>query len=272
MKKNHTQWGRATVLTLVAASSIGWLGAPQVHAGLFNVSPDKERSMGDDAAKQIGAGSKTVTGPVADWVKDIGARLASVSSPEFKYTFTVIDSPEINAFALPGGHVFVYTGIRKVAQSDDQLAAVLAHEITHAEEHHYAKQYSKSSKRGLLLGVLTAVVGVPYAASQVIGIADFAATARYSRVLESEADKKGLLRMARAGFDPHGMEQLLSNLEKEDRDSNGLNKWFTDHPATEKRLEDVKTLMPQAVAAEAKPSTAASTVVSDTPTQVVAAQ
>ena len=71
-------------------------------------------------------------GPVEDWVQAVGQRLAQVSDPKWKYCFRVIDSPEVNAFALPGGYVYVFTGLRKVVQTDDELAAVLAHEITHA--------------------------------------------------------------------------------------------------------------------------------------------
>src|SRR5690348_3265694 len=74
------------------------------QAGLFSVSPDKERRMGDDAAREIEGGARIVNGPVAEWVETVGQRLAAASNPEFKYSFRVIDSPEINAFALPGGY------------------------------------------------------------------------------------------------------------------------------------------------------------------------
>ncbi|MGI8711252.1 MAG: M48 family metalloprotease, partial [Acidimicrobiales bacterium] len=129
------------------------------RAGLFSLSPEKERNIGAEASKQIEAQAPIVTGPVADWVESVGQKLVKKSNPEFKYSFRVIESPEINAFALPGGYVYVYTGLRKVASNDDELAAVLAHEITHAEEHHYASQYKKSSRRGLLLGVGSLLLG-----------------------------------------------------------------------------------------------------------------
>src|SRR5688572_21972598 len=74
---------------------------PSAQAGLFSVSPSKERRIGEEAAREIEAQSRIVSGPVAEWVEAIGQRLAAVSKTEFEYSFKVIDSPEINAFALP---------------------------------------------------------------------------------------------------------------------------------------------------------------------------
>ena len=150
---------RKSFLVPVLALSLCAAAPHSAHAGLFSISPEKERSMGADAAKQIESQARIVRGPVADWVSAVGNRLAAASSKEFKYSFKVIDSPEVNAFALPGGYIYVYTGIRKIAQTDDELAAILAHEITHSEQHHYARQFKKASKRGLLYGNGGALAG-----------------------------------------------------------------------------------------------------------------
>lgn len=211
------------------------LGSP-AQAGLFSVSPDKERKLGDEAAREIDGQARIVTGPVADWVSSVGERLAAVSNPEFKYSFKVVEGKEINAFALPGGHVYVFTGLRKVAQTEDELAAILAHEITHAEDHHYARQSSKDGKRGLLLGVLSAVVGLPNLAHQALSMANLATSLKYSRTSETEADLKGMERMARAGFDPQGMVSVLERLAKEDRGGGTLDNWFGDHPDADRRI------------------------------------
>ena len=160
-----------------------------------------------------------------------------MSDPEFTYTFHVIDSPEINAFALPGGYVFVYTGLRKVAHTDDELAAVMAHEITHAEQHHYAKEYKKASQRGLLVGVLGVVTGISEFGEQALSVLDYSMTQKYSRESETEADNLGMKRMVRAGFDPHAMVTLLQNLAKEDEGGDRLDKWFGDHPDSQSRVE-----------------------------------
>lgn len=219
--------------------------APTVaQAGPFSVSPDKERRIGQDAAADIEKNAPMVTGPVNDWVQSVGSRLAAVSSKEFSYTFHVIDSPEINAFCLPGGHVYVYTGLRKVVKTDDELAAVLAHEITHAEEHHYAKASAKSSGRGALLGIGSILLGLPGIATQVIGLVDFSMTQKYSRSAEYQADREGLARMERAGFDPGAMVNVLQRLANED-ETDALTSWMSDHPEGKKRVAAIQSLLPK---------------------------
>lgn len=224
----------------LSAALLGGFAAVPAHAGLFSIGPEKERRMGDEAAREIDAQARIVTGPVADWVASVGARLAVASNKEFTYSFKVVEGKEINAFALPGGHIYVFTGIRKIAQTDDELAAILAHEITHSEQHHFARQYGKASKRGAILGVLSAVVGLPNVAQQIVSLADFAATQKYSRTHETEADLLGMQRMQRAGFDPKGMVSILERLAKEDRSGGSLDRWFGDHPDSKRRIERAK--------------------------------
>ena len=229
--------------TLVLAAALTF--APSVvQAGPFSVSPAKERRIGQEAAADIEKNAPIVTGPVNDWVQGVGKRLAAVSGKEFNYTFHVIDSPEINAFCLPGGHIYVYTGLRKVVKTDDELAAVLAHEITHAEEHHYAKASAKASGRGTLLGIGSILLGLPGIATQALGILDFSMTQKYSRSNEYEADREGLARMERAGFDPNAMVSVLERLANED-ETDSLTSWMSDHPEGKKRVAAIQQLLPK---------------------------
>lgn len=232
---------KSIILGIGVAASL-FLAPRPAHAKLFGVSPDKERKIGQEAASDIEKGAPLVTGPVEEWVQRIGARLAAKSGPEFKYTFHVIDAPQINAFCLPGGHIFVYTGLRKVVKTDDELASVLAHEITHAEEHHYAKQFSKSSKRGALLGAVSIFAGLPGAVSQGLSILDFSMSQKYSRENETQADTEGLFRMKRAGFDPGAMVTVLQRLSEED--DSGVDQWMSDHPEGKKRVAKIQSLLP----------------------------
>ena len=228
------------ILFVTALCAAITLPSPQIaHAGMFSVSVEKEKKLGQQAAEQIEQSPEIVSGPVQDWVQRIGARLAKVSDPQFEYTFHVIDSPEINAFCLPGGHVYVYTGLRKVVKTDDELAAVLAHEITHAEEHHYAKQSSKSGKRSTLLTIGSILLGLPGIAQAAVGIVDQSLSARYSRDQEYEADHDGLLRMKKAGFDGEAMVNVLQRLANED-DTSGIDRWMSDHPEGKKRVVAVQ--------------------------------
>jgi predicted Zn-dependent protease len=239
--RNTFAW--LTVLCLSAMlppSSVveAWLSPAQ--AKLFSVSPEQERRMGEEAAREIESQVRIVSGPVSDWVNRVGRRLAAASDPKWKYSFKVIDRPEINAFALPGGYVYVFTGLRKVVKTDDELAAVLAHEITHAEQHHYARQYARSSKRGAILGIFSAVVGIPNVAAQALSIADFSLTKKYSRQQETESDILGMQRMVRAGFNPQGMVSLLTKLSEEQGRVSSLDKWFGDHPDGPKRVRSTQ--------------------------------
>lgn len=218
------------------------LSAP-VNAGVFSVSPEKERKLGQQAAQQIEQGTPIVSGPVADWVQRVGAKLVTVSDPEFEYSFHVIDSPEINAFALPGGHIYVYTGLRRIVKTDDELAAVLAHEITHSEKHHYAKQSKKSNDRGALLTIASILVGLPGIAQTAVGILDASMSAKYSREHEYEADREGLLRMKRAGYKPEAMADVLDRLASQD-DLHGIDRWMSSHPEGKKRVATIRAMLP----------------------------
>ena len=235
---------KTIVLALAFATAVPVLVPLTAHAGPFSVSPDKERRVGQEAAADIEKNAPIVTGPVADWVERVGKRLAAVSNPEFKYDFHVIDSPEINAFCLPGGHVFVYTGMRKVVKTDDELAAVLGHEITHAEEHHYAKGSAKANGRGTLLAVGSILLGLPPALGQALSIGNDAMTQKYSRSNEYQADREGLARMERAGFDPNAMVTVLQRLSNEE-DTDSLFQWMADHPEGKKRVAAIQALLPK---------------------------
>lgn len=214
------------------------------HAGPFSVTPAKERRIGQEAAADIEKNAPIVSGPVADWVERVGKRLTAVSNKEFSYDFHVIDSPEINAFCLPGGHIFVYTGLRKVVKTDDELAAVIAHEITHAEEHHYAKASAKANGRGTLLAVGSILLGIPPALGQALSIGSDAMTQKYSRSNEYQADREGLARMERAGFDPNAMMRVLQRLSNED-DTDSSFQWMSDHPEGKKRVAAIEQLLPK---------------------------
>ena len=214
------------------------------QAGPFSVTPTKERKVGQQAAADIEKNAPIVTGPVADWVERIGKRLAATSDPEFNYDFHVIDSPEINAFCLPGGHIYVYTGLRKVVKTDDELASVLAHEITHAEEHHYAKASAKANGRGTLLAVGSILLGIPPALGQALSIGNDAMTQKYSRSAEYQADREGLARMERAGFDPNSMVTVLQRLSNEEN-SDSMFQWMSDHPEGKKRVAAIQSLLPK---------------------------
>jgi predicted Zn-dependent protease len=147
-------------------------------------------------------------------VKEVGRRIAAVSGhPDWDWQFTVFQNDEPNAFALPGGKVGVYTGLFKVAKNDDQLAAVLAHEIGHAIARHGAERMSQgilTQLGGVAVGAATGSQGYVQAYSQ---LATLGVILPYSRKQESESDHIGLILMAKAGYDPREAVALWQNFQ-----------------------------------------------------------
>jgi predicted Zn-dependent protease len=178
-------------------------------------------------------------------VLEIGRRIAAVSGqPDWDWQFTVFENDEPNAFALPGGKVGVYTGLFKVAKSDDQLATVLAHEVGHAIARHGAERMSQGMLTQLGAAALGAATSPAYAqlAAQA---ATLGIILPYSRTQESEADEIGLMLMAEAGYDPREAIKLWQNFEA--LGGGRPPEFLSTHPAEGTRIERLKELMPEAL-------------------------
>jgi len=149
---------------------------------------------------------------VANYVNDIGQKMAAVSDrQDVTYHFTVLDSPIVNAFALPGGYVYITRGTLAVANSEAELAAVLGHEIGHVAARHQAARYSQGVLTQLGASVLSAAIGVP-AASQAIGLGSNLYMSSYSRDQETQADQLGVRYLSRAGYDTMAMSHFLRDM------------------------------------------------------------
>ncbi|OSQ40838.1 M48 family metalloprotease [Thalassospira mesophila] len=145
------------------------------------------------------------------YVTEIGNKLAAVTeTPNQKFTFTVLDSPIVNAFALPGGYVYVTRGLLALASNEAELAGVLAHEIGHVVARHSAQRYSRGVLTQVLAGGLSAAIGS--GAGDVIGMGANAYMQSFSREHEFEADKLGVRYLSRAGYDPEAMASFLKKL------------------------------------------------------------
>ena len=149
-------------------------------------------------------------------------------------TYHVAESPEINAFALPGGHIVVFTGLLDRIEEPDALAALLAHESTHVEERHSTRMMVRNLSGYLFLSLLVGDVN-----SVVAVVADNANNIRnmgYGRGLETEADTIGQRRMVECGMDPEGMVRLLELLESEAHDVPEALSFLSSHPLTVERI------------------------------------
>ena len=185
------------------------------------------------------------------YVTDVGLKLAQVSErPNLPWHFTVVDSPAINAFALPGGYIYITRGILPFLQDESQLAGVLGHEIGHVTARHASEQYSRSTSAqlGLVLGSLFVPGGAGLA--QLGGTGLGVLFLKYSRDDEAQADGLGVRYAARAGWDPGGVPLMLNTLGRieEASDHKGVPNWLLTHPAADDRVQRVQAAVRDAEA------------------------
>ncbi len=176
---------------------------------------------------------------VQNYVRSIGEKIVPFTErKDVNYTFTVLDSPVINAFALPGGYVYVTRGLMAWANSEAELAGVMAHEIGHVNARHSAARYSQSVAAQLGLSVLGAVTSTP-SISQAASLGTNLYLAQYSQSQEYESDSLGIRYLSRAGYDPKAMSGFLQQLNREKALSGGSNGagFFASHPSTPARVQ-----------------------------------
>lgn len=177
---------------------------------------------------------------VSAYVQQLGKRLAAAADgPKYPYTFTVADNRELNAFALPGGPIWIHRGILQAATSEAQVASVLAHEIAHVSQRHAADQLTKSTIANLGLGLLSAMLGSGGGAEASRMAANVLANGvflKFSRDDEREADAVGLRMMSQGGWDPRGMIEMFDILGRESQRNPGLvDTFFSTHPSAQDR-------------------------------------
>ncbi len=210
-------------------------------------STDKEVELGRKIARRVEKDLEVVADePLQERVRKIGARLAAVCDrKELLYHFTVVSDEEVNAFSLPGGYVFVNDGLIKQTASDDELAAVIAHEIAHIAARHAIHQYETGL--GVQLAQIATIATRQAAAARGVSIASQAAQLSYAREDELEADKLGVRYMKAAGFDPKAMLSFLEKLHEINQNKTNYMprgivrpQYALSHPYVPERLVAVK--------------------------------
>ena len=224
-----------------AKDDVSQIGDRNVGNCLNLYSIQKEMALGQQLAREVTRQSKILDDPIiSEYVNRIGQSLARNSDAKVPFTFQVIDGDEVNAFALPGGYVFVYSGLIKVASEEDEFAGALAHEIAHVAARHMTCQASRSQIAGVagaipgvLLGGWTGVIA-GRAASAVIPMTFLSFTRRD----ESEADYLGVQYMYAAGYDPTGAVSIFEKLESLQKTKPGaVAKVFATHPMDADRID-----------------------------------
>jgi predicted Zn-dependent protease len=186
-------------------------------------------------------------GELQRYVSEIGDRLAALSHrPNLPWSFTVVDLPAVNAFALPGGYIYITRGILPYLDDEAELAGVLGHEIAHVTARHAAQQYTRATTGGVGLAVLGIFVPGTRPFSDLASTALGVAFLKYGRDDERESDRVGMGYAASGGWDPRGVPEFLSTLARVDALSErGLPNWLSTHPDPAARVTEAQPIAAQ---------------------------
>jgi predicted Zn-dependent protease len=215
------------------------------------VSTQQEVQMGQEGAQQVNAQLPMVQDAVIqNYVNALGQRIASrTSRADLSWQFQVVNSSVVNAFALPGGFIYINRGVLERASNMSEVAGVLGHEIEHVVRRHSVKQMEQAQGANVGVGILCALTGVCQSgvAQAAINIGGTAVFAKFSRTDEIQADEGGFQNVMRAGISPRGMYTFFEKLLAEEQQSGGGNAaaWFADHPGTSDRIADIQRLLNQ---------------------------
>ena len=224
----------------VGARNIGGRGMGNWYSTNWEIGTGKQYSM------EIEKVSHLVTDPVVvEYVNRIGQNLVKNSDAKVPFTIKVLDTDEINAMALPGGFFYVNSGLILACDSEDELAGVMAHEISHVAAHHAAREMTKLNYMqigSIPLMIFTQGTWTGYGIYEASQLAVPLTFLQFSREYEAEADYLGIQYMYRAGYDPQGMVSIFEKLDALQKHKPGaLSKAFSDHPATPDRIANVET-------------------------------
>jgi len=216
---------------------------------LFKVQ--QEVQLGKENAEQIDKEFPLVTDPqVLRYVNDVGRRLASFApynNSEYAWTFKVMDSPDINAFALPGGYIYVTRGAIMVVENEAQIAGVMAHESGHVVMRHGTHEISQALLAQAPLAILGGILGqtgsiTAQLAEMGLGLGVNSILLKNSRSAESQADEVGTYILYQAGYDPHAMARFFEIIQKKYPEK--TIQFFSDHPVPENRIKAVDSEIP----------------------------
>ncbi len=214
-------------------------------------SLDHQIAMGKQYSQEVESTSKLITDPViTEYINRVGQNLVRNSDSQVPFTIKVVDSDDVNAFALPGGFFYVNSGLILAADNEAELAGVMSHEIAHVAACHIARE----NTRGQLLNLASIPLifvggGIGYAGYEAAGLALPMTFLKFSRSFEAEADYLGVQYMYKAGYDPQAFAAFFEKIEAMEKKKPGtLAKAFSTHPQTPDRLEqtqhEINTLLP----------------------------
>jgi predicted Zn-dependent protease len=239
--------------TRKSEEDVGEIGNRRVaHRSI--ISEKREIAIGRQYAAQVERTAKLVKDPVvSEYINRMAQNLARNSDLRIPVSAKVIDDPTINAFALPGGFLYINSGVIQAADGEDQVAGVLAHEIAHVAARHWA---SEMTKRTILSYAMVPLIFTPMSYPVYMGVSEAMnfgiplAFLKFSRADEAEADFLGIQYMYKAGYDPNAYVAFFGKIMQKERQQPGsVQSIFMDHPLTPDRIikaeEEIKGLLPK---------------------------
>jgi predicted Zn-dependent protease len=218
------------------------------------ISEQKEIAIGKRYATEIDRSARIIKDPVInEYVNRVAQNVARNSDLKIPLTVKIIDDPSINAFALPGGFLYVNSGLLRAANEEDQIAGVMAHEIAHVAARHWASQMTKAT---ILQYAMIPLMFTPMSFPVYIGLSEGLnmgiplAFLKFSRNDEAEADYLGIQYMYKAGYDPNAYVAFFGKIVQEARSNPGsVPSIFADHPPTPERIiqaeKEIQTILPK---------------------------
>jgi beta-barrel assembly-enhancing protease len=216
------------------------IGNRDVDKGMNFYSLEKEIGLGKQLAQEVERQAKVIDDPViAEYVNRVGQNLVRNSDAKVPFTIKVLDTEEVNAFALPGGFFFVNSGLMLKAESEAELAGVMAHEIAHVAARHGTKQATRGELANYLSLPLIFMGGwAGYAIRQGAGLAIPMGFLTFSRAFEREADFLGLQYLYKSGYDPTAFVDFFEKIQSLEKKKPGsISKVFSSHPMSEDRIK-----------------------------------
>ena len=236
---------RDTVTPKNSKEDVEAIGNRNVGKGVNLFSLEREISLGKGLAQEVERSSKLIDDPiVTEYVNRVGQNLVRNSDAKVPFTIKVIDSDEVNAFALPGGFFYVNSGLILRAQEESELAGVMAHEIAHVAARHGTKNATKGEL--MQLASIPAMIFIPYSMAgyamyQGLNLAIPLTFLKFSRDAEREADFLGLQYMYKAGYDPNSYVTFFERIQADEKRRPGtIPKVFSTHPPTPDRIENTQ--------------------------------
>jgi predicted Zn-dependent protease len=234
----------AALLSVAVAASANLLAQTEIKLPKNRYTPKQDVELGREAAAEVRKQYPIIHDErISRYLSRLGGRLIEAAPERFKepvyeYSFTAVNLKEINAFALPGGPMFVHRGMIEAAAAEGEVAGVMAHELSHVLLRHGTANASKAQNPWMQLGQLAGAIGgavvgggAGYAIAQGSEFGLGTVLLRYSRDFEKQADLLGAQIMARAGYDPRSLARMFETIEREAKSAGGDGpQWLSDHP------------------------------------------